>query len=46
MFETDNGKILMNGIEIKDLQQKLYNNVDEHFKKYVKFKDLVDYVNR
>lgn len=47
--ETDNGKCLMNGIEIKNLQQKLYNNVDEHFKAYVKFKtckDLVDYVNR
>lgn len=32
----------MNGIDIKHLQQKLYNNVDEHFKEYVNFKTYVD----
>ena len=32
--ETDNGSYLMTGNRIAYLQKKIYNNVDEHFRKY------------
>ncbi len=32
--ETDDGTYLMDGRSIAYLQEKLYNNVDEHFREY------------